>query len=114
MDTRKKHLALYKKYREIDPKKRAAFKTKHADAIAEYEAAVRYLNDNLNGRDKIPEKEWRDERKRLLASRFADVEKYYNMRDDIKSAENIRRGAENHMRNIATPERRLTRGDISR
>ena len=114
VDTRKKHLALYKKYREIDPKKKAAFKTKHADAIAEYEAAVRYLNDNLNGRDKIPEKEWRDERKRLLASRFADVEKYYNMREDIKSAENIRRGAENHMRNIATPERRHTRGDISR
>jgi ATP-dependent exoDNAse (exonuclease V) alpha subunit len=112
VDAHKKHQAVYKKYRALDPKKREAYKAKHAEEIAEYEAAVKYLKANLNGRDRIPEKEWRSERESLLASRYADVDRYYNLREDIKNAENIRRGAENHMREI-TPERRQTRGDIS-
>jgi hypothetical protein len=112
VDAHKKHQSVYKKFRNIDPKKREAYKAKHADEISEYESAVKYLKANLNRRDKIPEKEWRAERDSLLASRYADVDRYYNLREDIKNAENIRRGVENHMREIA-PERRQTRGDIS-
>jgi hypothetical protein len=112
VDAHKKHQTVHKKYRNIDPKKREAYKAKHVEKIAEYEAAVMYLKTNLNGRDKIPEREWKAERDSLLVSRYSDVDRYYKLREDIKNAENIRRGAENHMLEIV-PEYRQIREDIS-
>ena len=58
VDIRKQHNVLYKKYKGLDPKKRAAFREKHAEAIEQYLAAGRYRKDHLNGRTVIPEKEW--------------------------------------------------------
>ena len=95
VDILKQHSAVHKKYRGLDPNKHSAFKEKHADEIAAYESASKYLKDHLNGRDKIPEKAWRDERDKLLAQRFAHVEEYYQLKDDVHSVEVLRRGAEN-------------------
>jgi uncharacterized coiled-coil protein SlyX len=103
VEIRKQHSAVYKKYKQLDPKKRGAYKEKHAAEIAEYEAAAKYLKEHLNGYEKIPEKEWRAERDRLLAERYADVGTYYKVRDDVQSAEVLRRGAESIM--CETPER---------
>ncbi|MDL2232395.1 MobA/MobL family protein [Ruminococcaceae bacterium OttesenSCG-928-L11] len=102
VDILKEHSAVHKKYRGLDPKKRSAFREKHANEIAVYESASKYIKEHLNGRDKIPEKDWRDERDKLLAQRFAHVEEYYNLKDDVHSIEILRRGAENIMREEAT------------
>lgn len=109
VDIRKKHVAVYKKYQSLDPKKRGAYADKHADEIAAYKAAVKYLKDHLNGHDKIPVKEWSAEYNSLLAERYANLDRYYKLKDDVRNVEVLRRSAERIMRDI-TPERAAVRG----
>ena len=92
------HLAVHRKYKKItDPKKRDAYYKKHESEIEQYRAAYQYLEDHLNGRTAIPEREWRAEHAALTAERYALCEEYYKLRDDVKSVETLRRGAENIM-----------------
>jgi len=133
VDVFNQHKAVYKKYKSLDPKtdraaqgslnpftrskaakaheaavkKQNAYYKKHADEIEQYNAALKYLKDHLNGYGKIPEKEWRKEREELSAGRYAQVEQYYRLRDDVQSAETLRRGAETLMSDI-TQERMPT------
>ena len=51
-----------------------------------------YLKENLNGCGKIPEKDWRAEREKLLAERYTMVDEYYKLNDDLKNVEALRRG----------------------
>ncbi|MDR1665319.1 MAG: hypothetical protein LBR83_10455 [Clostridiales bacterium] len=67
-------------------------KERRISKLNEHLANVDAHKKHQDGRDRIPEKEWRAGRESLLASRYADVGKYYNLREDIKNAENIRRG----------------------
>jgi hypothetical protein len=97
------HKAVYRKYKELDPKKRGAYKEKHAEEISKYESASAYLKNHLNGHGKIPEKDWRAEREKLLAERYAQVDKYYKLKDDVLNVETLRRGAMNLM--CETPQR---------
>jgi len=85
-----------------------SFYENHAWEIEQYEASLTYLKDNLNGHGKIPEKDWRAQRESLLAERYAHCDEYYKLREDIKSVETLRRGADNLMRDI-TPERTQAR-----
>ena len=134
VDIFNQHKAAYKKYKNLTPKKdtaalnslnpftrnkaakdyeaatqkQTAYYKKHADAIEQYNAASKYLKDHLNGRTVIPEKDWREEQKRLLAERYDHVEAYYKLREDVRSVEVLRRGAESLMREVAserTPSR---------
>lgn len=109
VDIYNQHKAIYKKYRELDPKKRAVYAEKHADEIRQYEDARQYLKGVLNGRTTIPEKDWRTEHDKLTAERFARVETYYKLKDDVQNVERLRRGAENIMSEIAV-ERQAVRG----
>ena len=86
--------AIYKKYKQLAPKHRQAFKEKHAVAIQKHEAAHKYLTEHLNGRTTIPEKAWKTERKKLLQERFDLAEKYYELKADVRNVEVIKRGAE--------------------
>ena len=106
VDTYNKYIEIYKKYSKLDPKKRNAYKQNFAEEISEYESARAYIKAHLNGRTVMPEKAWRDERKALLEERLPLVEKYYDLKDDVKSIESLRRCAENMMREIM-PERTL-------
>jgi len=134
VDIYNQHKAVYKKYKSLTPKKdAAAFNSlnpftrnkaakeyeaatqkqtacyeKHADEIEQYNAASKYLKDHLNGRTVISEKDWREEQKRLLAERYDHVDAYYKLREDVRSVEVLRRGAESLMREV-TPERIPTR-----
>ena len=114
VDVYNQHLAAHRKYKNIsDPKKQDAFFMKHEKEIEQYKAAYQYLKDHLNGRTAIPEKEWRAEFTALIAERYALCEEYYKLKDDVKSVEVLRRGAENIM-NENAPERTQTRTkDIS-
>ena len=105
VDIFNQHKAVYDKGKSFtDPKKKKEYAEKHAEEIGQFNSALAYLKDHLNGYGKIPEKDWRKERERLLGERRELVDQYYNLADDVKNAEALRRGAESLMRGI-TPER---------
>ena len=58
----------------------------------------------MNGRTQLPIKDWQKEQQELLAKRYALCDEYYSLKEEITSAEAIRRSVENLMRDI-TPER---------
>ena len=114
VDIFNRHKAMYDKGKKItDPKKRKAYSEKHADELAEYNTALTYLKNHLNGYGKIPEKDWRDEQKRLLAERYALVDDYYKLNDDLKNVETLRRGTDNIMSADAPEQTRTWKKDIS-
>jgi hypothetical protein len=97
-DNLNRHKAVYKKYKELDPKKRDAFYQKHSDEIQCYETAKQYLDAVMNGRPGLPVKAWTAERDKLNAERFTLCEDYYRLKDETRSVELLRKGAENIMR----------------
>jgi len=52
----------------------------------------------LNGRTKIPVADWKAEQTRLTAHRQSLCEKFYTLKDEVRSVEALRNGAENIMR----------------
>jgi hypothetical protein len=106
-------MAVYKKYKQLDQKKRGAYKEKHADEISQYESAVTYLKDHLNGRTTIPEKEWRSGRDKLLAERYAHCDDYYKLREDVRNVEVLRRGAEKMISEISLERTPTQKRDMS-
>ena len=59
-----------------------------------YREAKSYLDNVMNGKSPIPVKEWESEKKMLTADRIALGEKYYDLKDEIKTVESLRRSAE--------------------
>ena len=102
--------AVYNEYAKLkDPKKREAYYAKHKTEIEAFKDAREYLNAVMNGRtDPPPIKEWRKEQQSLTAAKFALCERYYALQDEVRSVEQLRKGAENIMRDEArdTPTRR--------
>ena len=98
VDIFKQYKVVYAKYKSLDPKMRDLFYDKHSEEITAYQSASKYLKEHLNGHEKIPEKSWRAELDRLLVQRFANLDKYYMIRDDVKSVEVIRKNVEAVMR----------------
>jgi len=94
---------VYKNYTQLAPKHRQAFKDKHNATLQQHEAAHKYLTEHLNVRTTIPEKAWKAEREKLLRERFILAEPYYDLKDDVKNMEVIRRGAVRVINEI-TPE----------
>ena len=93
----KQHRAIYQKYQQTDPKKRGTFLEKHSDEIQSYRDAKQYLDAVMNGRTGLPVKEWTAERGRLTAGRFSLCGEYYRLKDETRSVEHLRKGAENIM-----------------
>ena len=63
----------------------------------------------MNGRtDPVPIKDWRKEKEKLTAAKYALCERYYALQDEIRSVEQLCKGAENIMRDEArdAPTRR--------
>ena len=53
----------------------------------------------MNGRTApVPIKEWRAEQTKLTAAKYAARERYYAFQDEVRSVEQLRKGAENIMR----------------
>ena len=131
-DNYKTHKAVYKKYKNLTPKKdtaamnslnpftkkkaqanyetavkkQEAYRGKHADAIGQYEYARDYFAAVMNGRTQLPISDWQKEQQQLLKKRYGLCEKFYNFKDEIKSAEAIRRSMEQIMRD--EPQREQT------
>jgi len=105
VDILRRHKTVYSKYKSLDPKKHGAFFDKHSDEILAYQSASKYLKEHLNGYDKIPDKSWLTERDKLLAQRYAHVEEYYKLRDEVASVEALHRSAESMMRAVPISEK---------
>ena len=120
----KTHKAVYKKYKALTPKKDTAamnslnpftkkkatadyeaavqkyeaYHDKHADEIQAYENAVQHFDNVMNGRTQLPINDWQAEQKKLLAKRYNLCDKFYTLKEEIKSVEVLRRSVENLMR----------------
>lgn len=103
LDTLEKHLfmneclklnkGVYRKYTQLDPKKRDGYKAKHAEEIRLYEEARDYFKAVMNGRkDPLPIKKWKKEWETLTAEKYGLVAEYYELADEIKAAETVIRG----------------------
>ena len=97
-ETLKKHKAMYIKYKNLKPKEHDTFYAKHSEDIQLYEVSKDYFAKLMNGRTELPIKAWQKEKDTLLAERFALCEKYYRLKDDVRSIEVLQRSAENLMR----------------
>ena len=99
-ESRKAHRAVYNEYAKLkDPKKREAYYARHKTEIEAFKGARDYLNAVMNGRtDPPPIKEWRAEQTKLTAAKYAACERYYALQDEVRSVEQLRKGAENIMR----------------
>jgi len=49
----------------------------------------------MNGKTIIPEKSWQAEQKKLTEYRFTLCEKYYGLKDEMRTVELLRKGTEN-------------------
>ena len=79
---------------EAAKEKQNAFYEKHSVEIEAYKDADDYLRTVLNGRAQIPISTWQSQQKEMTAKRFALAEKFYGIKDEIKSAEVLRRSME--------------------
>ena len=99
-DSRKEHRPVYNEYAGIkDPMKKETFYAKHSKEIEAFKDARDYLAAVMNGRtDPPPIKDWRKEQQSLTAAKYALTERYYALQDEVRSVEQLRKGAENIMR----------------
>ena len=105
----KQHRAVYKKYKQLEPKKSDTFYDKHFEEIRIYEAAKQYLDAVMKGRTELPVKAWQSEQATLTGERFSLCEDYYRLKDETRSVELLRKGAENIMRENSRSEPTVTK-----
>jgi predicted nucleic acid-binding Zn-ribbon protein len=103
-----KYKPVARKYNELDANKRKVFQEKYSKEIQAYKDASEYLKRVLNGRADAPAKKWEAEMQKLTGERYVLCEKYYDLRDEIKSVETLRRGTEKLI-GEAEQERKPTR-----
>jgi hypothetical protein len=88
-ENHKEHKAVYNEYAKLkDPKKRDAYYDKHSKEIGAYKDASDYFKIVMNGRtDPVPIKTWQAEQKKLITAKFALCERYYGLKDNVRSME---------------------------
>lgn len=101
----KTHKAVYDKYKQLDPKNHDAFYEKHSGEIQRYESAKQYLDAVMNGRTPIPIKAWKEEQAKLTAEKYTLFDEYYQLKDETRNVEVLRRGAEKIMSDGPTAEK---------
>ena len=98
IDGRRYTKAIYDKYKNLDPKKQDAFYDKHSEKIQDYEAARDYLKGVMGANKALPIKAWQSEQKKLTDAKFTLCERYYELQDELRSVELLRKSTENIMR----------------
>ncbi|MCL2250232.1 MAG: hypothetical protein FWC13_13325, partial [Oscillospiraceae bacterium] len=83
--------------------KREAFKVKNSASITAHDTAHKYLTGVLNGRTSIPAKAWKAEREKLMSERLGLCDKYFSLKDDVRSMEKLHRGVERIMDEVIPP-----------
>lgn len=105
---------IYRKYKQQKPKKQEAFYEAHRMELTHFEAAERYLNDVMNGRTGIPLKAWKAEQEKLTAERKKLSRRYSTLKDEVKEAEQIRKGIYSILREENRKEQPAHKQDLER
>ena len=109
-----KYRDVYRKYKQQKPKKQEAFYEAHRMELTHFEAAERYLNDVMNGRTGIPLKAWKAEQEKLTAERKQLSRRYAALKDEVKEAEQIRKGVHSILREENRKEQPAHKQDLDR
>lgn len=106
------HRDMYKQYMTLPKGKDEYFRLEHFAEITLYEAAVRYLKENLTD-NRIYPKEWKAELKELESKKEKLYAEYYQKRDESKLLDSIKRSCDSALRQQGrqTPKRNI---DIER
>ena len=96
------------------PKKQEAFYEAYRMELTHYEAAGRYLDGVMNGRTGIPLKAWKAERDKLTAERKELSRRYLALKDEVKEAEQIRKGVYSILREENRKEQPAHKQDLDR
>jgi Lon protease-like protein len=104
-ETLTKYRKVYEQYAQQKPKKHEAFYESHRAEVTLYESASRHMNEHLNGRARIPMKEWRAKRSKLATKSRALSVELHLLKGEIKKVEVIRRHAEGIQRTITPPQK---------
>jgi hypothetical protein len=59
----------------------------------------------MNGKMPVPVHAWQVEQTKLTAEKYALFDEYYQLKDDIRNVEVLRKGAENILREEQQPRR---------
>jgi len=97
IDTLDKYKKYVRKYNGLSEKDRATFSKKYPTELQAYKSATDYFAKALNGRRDVPKKMWQSEIDSLTTERTNLIEKYYDLRNDIKDAEAIKRKVKTSM-----------------
>jgi hypothetical protein len=98
-DIRVNNRSIYNKYIKLDPKKRESYYTKHKVSIDSFNEARDYFTAIMNGRENPPPiKDWKMEYAKLTGYKAKLCEKYYNLQDEVRNVELLKKGADNIMR----------------
>jgi len=97
------HKSIYQEYLALPENKREAFKVKNSASITAHDTAHKYLTGVLNGRTSIPAKAWKAEREKLMSERLGLCDKYFSLKDDVRSMEKLHRGVERIMDEVIPP-----------
>ena len=100
-----KYKPIRKKLDKVAPGKREQFEQRYSADLALFDAAARYLDALKASGEAITPKAWRAEAQRLTIMKDADYLKMREMREDIKSAEALRKTAERLAREGQTQRR---------
>lgn len=82
--------------------------------LTHYEAAGRYLDGVMNGRTGIPLKAWKAEQEKLTAERKELSRRYLALKDEVKEAEQIRKGVYAILREENRKEQPTHKQDLDR
>lgn len=106
------HRDMYKRYIALPKGKDEYYRLEHLSDIISYEAAVRYLKENLTD-GRIYPKEWKAELKELESKKELLYAEYYSKRDEGKLLDGINRSCSSALRQQGrqTPKRNI---DIER
>ncbi|MCL2223203.1 MAG: hypothetical protein FWB92_12895 [Oscillospiraceae bacterium] len=100
-DIMQQHKAVALKVKTLKGKKHDDYLAKYGKEIAAYKNSTKYFKRVLTGRTVVPVKEWKNEKNTLTAERVVLGEKFYDLKDEIKVVEKLRRNADKLMREIA-------------
>ncbi len=96
-----KYRPVYKKFSGLSTKKQMQFREKHNTELTLFNSAARYLNELKLSGEVIDHKKWRKEAAKLTADKEAKYAEMRSMREELKSAEALKKTAEK----LANPNR---------
>ena len=89
-----KYKTIRQKLNKVKPSKLEKYQQEHSAELAAFDTAADFLKGLKESGEKITPKAWKTEAAKLTAQKDFDYQKMRDMRDEIKTVENLRKAAE--------------------